>query len=120
MNEIDFKTVDKFYFSRMIDSLEKDLEEWEMRSHSSFIGCYTEYVSPEYKNEKGKRIQFVLGDIHYGAYVNGYFSWVMKPLIIYNLFSFRTRRFWSAYLNMKSTMKEKERKKKAEFLMDHL
>lgn len=119
MNVIDFKTVDKFYFSRMIDSLEKDFKEWEMRYHSSYAGGYTEYVSPEYKNEGGKRIQFVLGDIHDGAYVDGYFSWNIG-FGKYNLFSYQTIRFWSAYLRMKSFIKEGKRKERTKFLMDHL
>lgn len=119
MNQIDYKTVDGFYFSRMIDSLEKDFEKWEMRYHSSYIGGYTEYVSPEYKNGGGKKIQFVLGEIHDGAYVDGYFSWGIG-FRKYNLFSYQTRRFWVAYLRMKSTIKGVKRKERAKFLMDHL
>lgn len=120
MKNPDLKTVNGFYFSRLIDSLENDYKEWKQEGHSSYIGSYYEYKSPEYTNTESKRIQFTIGDITYGAYVDGHLRWELGFLQKYNIFSYRTRRFWMAYLKMRSYVKQKIESKYAEELMKSL
>lgn len=120
MENPSLKEVNEFYFSRLIDSLEKDYKEWNFECHSSYVGSYYKYKSPEYKNTTKKKIQFIVGDIAYGAYVDGYLKWDLGFFQKYNLFSYRTRRFWVAYWKMRSYVKQKIESKFAEELMKSL
>jgi hypothetical protein len=120
MKNPDLKMVNGFYFSRLIDSLEKDYKEWRREGHSSYIGSYYEYKSPEYKNSESKRIQFTIGDVTDGAYVDGYLRWDLGFFQKYNLFSYRTRRFWVSYWRMRYYVKQKIESKYTEELMKSL
>ena len=57
---MDTKTINNFYFSRFIDSLENDTEKWEANHHGTYGGTWTEYIGPEYTNQEGERIRFAL------------------------------------------------------------
>ena len=94
----DKKTIDNFYFSRFIDSLEQDKDKWIMKECAGGDISWTEYHGPEYKNEAGERLQFSFSLNYTGAYVNGIIMW--KIPYVLNPFSHRCRRFMTAKRKM--------------------
>ncbi len=94
---IDKKTIDNLYFSRFIDSLEQDINKWEMRKCNGYDSSWTEYHGPEYKNESGEKLQFCFTNNDPGAYINGILMWKIS---FFNPFSRRGRRFEEARLKM--------------------
>ncbi len=108
---MDTKTINNFYFSRFIDSLENDTEKWEANHHGTYSGTWIEYIGPEYTNQEGERIRFAETLNYLGAYVNGRILWVVPFWTRFNIFSYQTRRFWSAFRKMKKTCLTKNEKK---------
>ena len=104
---MDSKTIDNFYFSRFIDSLELDVDKWVMIGMGGCDGSsWNEFHGPEYKNEQNERIQFAFTLNDTGAYVNGYMSWNIPFL---NPFSSTCRRFIKSSRKMKKiTFKKAE------------
>jgi hypothetical protein len=102
---MDEKTINTFYFSRFIDSLENDIDKWEMTYLGGCDGSsWNEYHGPEYINKKNERIKFALTLNNSGAYINGYMSWTIPFL---NPFKFTHRRFVKAVKKMKKRCKIK-------------
>ena len=121
MNSIDTSTINNFYFSRFIDSLEQDYEQWKIQHTGGGDGwTWTEYHSPTYKNKNGERLQFSFTLNGTGAYVNGQMSWYVGFGGRFNIFSARTRRFKKASAKMKSYLNKRERQEYNKKLMDAL
>jgi hypothetical protein len=114
------KTINEFYFSRLIDSLEKDYEKWEMHHFAGAGFSWTDYYSPAYENDEGIIIKFTLDGIVDGAYINGTLKWHLSIFRKYNVFSIKTIRFWKAYRKMKNHLVEKEVTKIKEELINSL
>lgn len=117
---MDTKTINNFYFSRFIDSLENDLEKWESRHCGSYGGTWTEYHGPQYQNKEGKSLMFAETMNYLGAYVNGKILWVVPFWMRFNIFSYQTRRFWSAFRKMKRSCRQKDLKNLNEDLLKAL
>lgn len=98
---MDTKTINRFYFSRFIDSLEKDAEKWNMSHHGAYGNSWQEYHGPEYINAEGQRIAFAQTLNYLGCYVNGRILWQVPFWYQANIFSHQTRRFWKAWRKMK-------------------
>lgn len=119
--EVSLEQVNEFYFSRLIDSLERDYDQWEMKHCGGGPGwTWTEWHGPEYKNEAGERLQFAFTLNYNGAYINGRIGWTVSPLQYYNIFSYRTRRFRKAMKRMKKHLKYVELKQRTEKLIKSL
>lgn len=118
--EITLKEVKEFYFSRLIDSLENDYKEWERTRRSGFDYSFYTHDSPEYKNKEGERLQFIFSFNCDGAYINGRIGWTIGFWQRWNLFSYRTRRFWKAKRTMIKHLKQLELKEYKEKLMKSL
>lgn len=114
------KTINEFYFSRLIDSLEKDYEKWEMRSLAGPNFSLIDYYSPAYENDEGIIIKFTLDGTVDGAYINSTLKWHLSIFRKYNIFSRKTIRFWKAYRKMKNHLVDKEVNKIKEELMKSL
>lgn len=114
------KTINEFYFSRLIDSLEKDYEKWEMHHFAGAGFNWAEYHSPAYANDEGITIKFTLDENVDGAYINDKLKWHLSFLNKYNIFSSKTIRFWKAYRKMKNNLVEKEINKIKEELLKSL
>lgn len=114
------KTINEFYFSRLIDSLEKDYEKWEMHHFRGPNFSWTDYNSPTYTNDEGITIKFTLDGTVDGAYINDTLKWYLSIFRKYNIFSGKTIRFWKAYRKMKNHLVDKEVNKIKEELMKSL
>lgn len=114
------KTINEFYFSRLIDSLEKDYEKWEMHHFRGPNFSLTDYNSPTYTNDEGITIKFTLDGTVDGAYINDTLKWYLSIFRKYNIFSGKTIRFWKAYRKMKNHLVDKEVNKIKEELMKSL
>ena len=101
---MDIKTLNAFYFSRFIDSLEQDLEQWKVIYYAGMCGSWNEYHGPEYTNSQGERLKFAITLNSSGVYINGYMSWTIPFL---NPFIYRHRRFIKAVRKMKKITKNK-------------
>lgn len=118
--EISLESINGHYFSRLIDSLENDYDQWERKHCGGADWTWTEYYSPEYKNKEGQRLQFTFGLNYDGAYINGTIGWTIGFWQRWNLFSYRTRRFWRAYRRMKKHLIYMEIEEYKERLMKSL
>lgn len=105
---MDTKTINQFYFSRFIESLEQDTEKWGISHPKGYGNNWTEYHGPEYKNKEGGRIFFAQTLNYLGCYVNGRILWHMPFWYQANIFSHQTRRFWKAWRKMKRLCHLKE------------
>lgn len=115
------KSINEHYFSRLIDSLEKDYDQWQMKYCGGGDGwSWTEYHSPEYTNKEGERLQFTFGLNYDGAYINGTIGWTIGFWQRSNPFSYRTRRFWRAKKTMMRHLKQEELEAYKEKLMKSL
>lgn len=114
------KTVNEFYFSRLIDSLENDYDKWCINFSGPPSYSWDEYNSPIYTNDEGITIQFRLNGTVDGAHINEEIKWHLSFLKKYNIFSSKTIRFWKAYRKMKSHLTEKELNKLKQELMKSL
>ena len=114
------KQIDNYYVSRMIDSLEKDYDKWEMKYCEGFDWGWTEYHGPEYKNEAGNSIKFAFTLNSDGAYVDGRMGWSIPFMVRFNPFSYQGRRLKKAAKRMKSHLRGKEKKEHLEKLMNSL
>ena len=112
--------INNYYVSRMIDSLEKDYDKWEMKHCSGADWSWTEYHGPEYKNEEGRRIRFAFTLNYNGAYVDGRMRWSIPFMVRFNPFSYQGRRLKKAAKRMKSHLRGKEKKEQLEKLMNSL
>ena len=117
---MDTKTINQFYFSRFIDSLEQDTEKWRISHHGGYSNHWTEYHGPEYKNKEGERISFAQTMNYLGCYVNGRILWHMPFWYQANIFSHQTRRFWKARRKMKRLCHLKETRELNDQLMKSL
>lgn len=113
-------TVDGWYVSRLIDSLENDYERWEMKHCAGYDQSWTEYHSPEYKNGNGKRLRFADTLNWFGAYVDGTWSWDIPLKYRWNIFDSRMWRLRKAFREMKKYHIEKEKRKHLNKLVDSL
>jgi hypothetical protein len=121
MNSIDTGLINNFYFSRFIDSLEQDYEQWTMMYCGGGDGwTWTEYHGPTYTNDNGEKLQFAFTLNSTGAYVNGTMSWSLGFADRFNIFSERTRRFKKATVKMKSYLNKKQNTEYNKKLMDAL
>ena len=119
--EISLKSINEHYFSRLIDSLENDYDQWEHKHCGGGDGwSWIEYNSPEYKNKEGEMLQFTFGLNYNGAYINGSIGWTIGFWQQWNPFSYRTRRFWRAYRTMEKYLKHLELEEYKEKLMKSL
>lgn len=121
---MDKKTIDNFYVSRLIDSLEKDYEKWKVIGYDytdSYCNIYhvNEYQGVEYKNKKGETLKFTLSH-DFSAIVNGVVSWSIPFLSMYNIFSYRTRRLLRASNKMKKYTKNKQKEEQIKKLLNAL
>ena len=115
------ESIKEYYFSRLIDSLEKDYDKWQMKHCAGGDGwASTEYNGPEYKNREGQRLQFTFGINYDGAYINGTIGWTIGFWQKSNPFSYKTRRFWRAKKMMKKHLRNIELEKYKEKLMKSL
>ena len=117
---MDTRTINKFYFSRFIDSLENDTEKWTMSHHGAYGNHWLEYHGPEYKNQEGERIAFVQTLNYLGCSVNGRILWHVPFWYQTNIFSYQTRRFWKAWRKMKKMCHLREAKELNDKLMKSL
>lgn len=110
----------KAYVDRLVRSLVEDREKWERKSCGASSGeTWTEWLGPEYVNEQGNRIQFII-DGRPGAYVNGTYNWHMGFWEWINPFSARSIVVREAVRGMKDHIRERERKEYADELKDAL
>lgn len=114
------KIVNEVYFSRLIDSLEKDYEKWEMHHFAAAGSSWNEYHSPKYKNDEGITIQFTLDGTVDGAYIDGTLKWYLSIFRKYNVFSIKTIRFWKAYRKMKHYLADMQLNKLKKELINSL
>jgi hypothetical protein len=118
---LSLESINGHYFSRLIDSLENDYDQWERKHCGGGPGwTWIEYNSPEYKNKEGERLQFTFGLNYDGAYINGRIGWTIGFWQRWNLFSYRTRRFWKAKRTMIKHLKQIELREYKEKLMKSL
>jgi hypothetical protein len=119
--EVDEKTINGFYFSRLIDSLEKDYDQWNIKYCGGGPGdSWTEWHGPEYTNKAGEILQFAFTLNYSGAYINGRIGWTIGFLQAYNIFSYQTRRFRRAIKRMKRHLRTIERQERVNKLMRSL
>jgi hypothetical protein len=105
----------------MIDSLEKDYDQWKIKYCGGGPGdSWTEWHSPDYINKNGEKIQFAFTLNYNGAYINGRIRWTVGFLQNYNIFSHMTRRYKRALKRMKKHLRTIEKQERIERLMKSL
>jgi len=115
---MDSKTINVFYLSRFIDSLELDIDKWSTSYCAGGDGqSWNDYHSPEYINSEGKRLQFAFTLCSTGAYIDGYMSWTIPFL---NPFLSTHRRFVTASRKMKKLARGKAEEKYNQKLLESL
>jgi len=113
----DEKLIRNFYKSRFVDSLEQDIDKWEIKYCGASTGdSWVEWHGPEYTNERGERIQFFSGLNYTGAYVNGRVQYAIGRWE----WLFKSKRLKKAFRKMKTHVRAKEKKEYNEKLMKAL
>lgn len=108
------KEINKMYIDRFIDSMETDYQNWKITHCAGAGWSWTEYYSPDYKNENG-RVSFGFSLNYNGAWVDGHFNW-RKPFL--NPFSKTFWRFRNAKRKMIEYLQNKEEQEYLQKLND--